>query len=257
MSWESKTDYCGLDNSTGDNAPSTILVKTSTPNNSGQYLEKHSSDGAYIAAGCKAFGERAAPSNTYTIAGTATISSPSGEGLVCLGKVTPINGKNYALQSISWTTGADAEPTLSATAAEVAGTTRNQFKVPQFSILPDHIAQIPSFQFAGEQNATPAFSLPTANNANAGCELLECGGEISCSVKTNDKNGAPKAHDVTNAHIVVNITIAQYGSAEPTVTPASGWNVSSPLTCDDPDSDFPTWSMSISRPLAKTLSAQS
>ena len=256
MSWESKDDYCGLDNSTGENAPSTILVKTSTLNNSGQYLEKHGRDGAFIAAGCKAFGARSAPSNTYVIAGDATISG-TGAAQVCLGKVTPINGKNFALQSIRWTTGADVEPTLSATAAEVAGATRNQFKVPQFSISPDHIAQIPSFQFAGEESATPAFSLSAADNANAGCELLECGGEISCSVKTNDKNGAPKAHDVTNAHIVVDITIAQYGSATPTVTPASGWNVSSPLTCDDPDSDFPTWSMSISRPLAKTLSAQS
>ena len=67
MSWESKTDYCGFDNSTGDNAPSTILVKTSTPNNSGQYLEKHSRDGAYIAAGCKAFGERAAPDESVRV----------------------------------------------------------------------------------------------------------------------------------------------------------------------------------------------
>ena len=246
MSWETKTDYCGLDNS-GDNNANTLLTKTSDPNTSGQYLEKHGSNGAFVAAGCKSFGVRSAPSNTYTIAGTATISSSTSTGLVCLGDVKTTGGKKYALQSISWTTGADAEPTLSAKAAEVAGSTRNTFKVPEFSISPDHIAQIPAFKFFGESTAVAAFSF-----SGEGCELLECGGEISCSVKTNDKNGDPKAHDVTNAHIVVNITIAQYGSATPTVTPASGWNVSSPLTSSDPDSDFPTWTMSLSRPLEKT-----
>lgn len=251
MSWESKPDYCGM---TGNDIP--LECKSATLNKSGQYLEKHGRTGAY--ATTKSFGVRAAPANTYTITGDLTISTKR------LGWVSAaIEGKKYALASISWSTGADAEPTLSASAAQVEDSATsgaaqvNKFEVPDFKISPDHVAQIPEFKWSGSNDFVAAFSLPTTNGANAGCELVECGGEISCSVKTNDKNGDPKWHDVTNGHIVVNITIAQYGEGVPTVTPGSGWVISSPLSSDDPDSDMPTWTMSLSRPLAKVIASRS
>ena len=251
MSWESKTDYCGL---TGEHVP--LSVKSANLNETGQYLEKHGRLGDYAAT--KPFGVRAAPQNTYTVEGEVTIEGAA------LGTVNEADDKRYALASISWSTGADEEPTLSATAAEVEeeGATTNTFAVPEFSISPDHVAQIPSFTFpasgSGTASSVAAFSLPTGTTQapkNVGCELLQCSGEISCSVKTNDKNGSPKAHDVTNGHIVLNITIGQYGEQAPEVAPGSGWDISSPLTCEDPDSDMPTWKMTLTHPLAKSMAS--
>ena len=246
MSWETKPDYCGM---TGNGIP--LECKDASLNKSGQYLEKHGRLGGYAAT--KPFGVRAAPSNAYTIKGALTISGKA------LGTVNSVGGLSYALESISWSTGADAEPTLSATAKQVktGAATRNTFAVPAFTISPNHVAQIPSFVWSSGASAVAAFAMPTNNGANADCELLECSGEISCSVKTNDFNGDPKTHDVTNGHIVINITIAQYGSTVPTVNAGSGWDVSSPLTSDEPDSDMPTWKMTLSRPLAKTIPSRS
>ena len=254
MSWEDKTDYCGLA------VEDVIIVKSATLNRSGQYIEKHNRLGAYVTD--KEFGVRVAPSNAYTIAAPHTFSG------LYLGLVDDVplpedseTTKPVALQSIRWTTGADAEPTLSATAAEVesGGATGSNFELPEFKISPDWIAQIPQFKFPAASGQTaqfkPAFTLSGSN-----CELTSVECEISCSVKTNDRNGAPKAHDVTNAHIVVKVTISQYGSAVPTLTAATddGWKVSSPLTCDDPDSDMPTWTAKLSHKLPeKSLTAPS
>lgn len=249
MSWESKTEYCGLA------VEDKILVKSCTLGKTGQYLEKLGRTGAYAAT--KAYGERSTPGNSYTIADDVTVSG------VALGTVTEVEGKSYALAGVTWSTGADQEPTLEGSSAQVedGAETRNTFPVPEFKLSPDQVAQIPEFKFTGENSFTPAFSLPTTVPAsgstaqNADCELTACGCEISCKVGTNDKNGYPYAHDVTTGRIVINITIGQYGAVVPTVTPAAGWKMSSPLTCDDPDSDMPTWTCSLSRPLAKTMAA--
>lgn len=236
MSWETKTDYCGIA------IANKLLVKSATLNRTGQYLEKHGQNGGY--AKTKAFGVRSAPSNTYTVAAEFELEN------VALGTVNTVDGKKYALESIRWTTGADQEPTVEATAAEVAsgGATRNTFAVPELALSPDQIAQI----------ALEAFTLPAGTEQapkNVGCELVSCGGEISCKVGTNDQNGIPKAHDVTNGHIVVNVTIAQYGEMEPELTPGTGWDISSPLTCSDPDSDMPEWTATLTKPLTKTMAS--
>lgn len=238
MSWESKTDYCGLA------VANKLLAKSANPNTTAQYLEKHGANGDYKAT--KVFGQRDAPANTYTIADDVTITGKA------LGTVTTVDTKKYALESIKWSTGSDQEPTFDAAAKEVAGATHNTFAIPEFSISPDQVAQIPSFKFpvsgGGQATSVAAFSISGTN-----CELTACGGEISCSVKTNDKNGLPQAHDVTNGHIVLNITIGQYGDTPPTITPGTGWDVSSPLNCDDPDSDTPTWTATLTHPLTKTM----
>ena len=86
-----------------------------------------------------------------------------------------------------------------------------------------------------------------------GCEDTQCNTEISCTVNPHKKNGVPKASDVHTGHIVVSVTIGQYGSTVPTVTPGSGWEMSGELTCDDPDSDTPTWTCQLTKPLEKEL----
>jgi len=238
MSWESKTDYCGLA------VANKLLAKSANHNTTAQYLEKLGADGSYKAT--KVFGQRDAPTNTYTVADDVTFTGKA------LGTVTTVNTKKYALEKLAWSTGADQEPTVDASAKEVAGATGNTFAIPEFSISPDQVAQIPSFKFpvsgGGTATSVPAFSI-----SGTSCELTACSGEISCKVGTNDKNGLPQAHDVTTGHIVLNITIGQYGDTPPTITPGTGWDVSSPLNCDDPDSDMPTWSATLTHPLTKTM----
>lgn len=246
MSWESKQDYCGC-------ADDTLPVKGANEGRQVQYLEKHGRLASYKAT--KVFGNRASPSNSYTVAGDVDITGKA------LGTVNAVETKKYALESIKWSTGADSEPTFDATAQQVADddATRNTFKIPDFKISPDHVAQIPEFKWEDDGDYVPAFSLPegTAQAAkNVGVELTKCDGEASCSVKTNDKNGAPQAHDVTNGHIVLQITLGQYGEQKPELTPGDGWDVSGALTCDDPDSDMPTWTATLSHPLEKTMAEE-
>ena len=258
MSWEAKTDYCGLaidtEGSNGQGANHSLPVKSANEGRQSQYLEKHGRLGDYKAT--KVFGNRASPSNSYTVAGEVTITGKA------LGTVSTVDTKKFALESVKWSTGADAEPTFEASAQQVAddGATRNTFVIPEFKVSPDHVAQIPAFKWASDGDFVPAFSLPEGTQQaakNVGVELTQVSGEISCSVKTNDKNGDPKAHDVTNGHIVLQLTLGQYGEQKPELTPADGWDVSAPLTCDDPDSDMPTWTATLTHPLEKTMAEQS
>lgn len=254
MSWEAKTDYCGLaidtEGSNGQGANHSLPVKSANEGRQSQYLEKHGRLGDYKAT--KVFGNRASPSNSYTVAGEVTITGKA------LGTVTTVDTKKFALASVKWSTGADAEPTFEASAQQVAddGATRNTFVIPEFKVSHDHVAQIPAFKWNSEGDFVPAFSLPEGTQQaakNVGVELTQVSGEISCSVKTNDKNGDPKAHDVTNGHIVVNVTLGQYGTNKPELTPGDGWDLSAALTCEDPDSDMPTWTCTLTHPLEKTM----
>ena len=232
MSWEEKKDFCAL--AIADK----LLVKSATRNRSGTYLEKHGRTGAYAAT--RLFGIRSTPANAYTVAADFSFT---GEQAKKLGAVTTVDGESFALESIKWSTGADQEPTVEASAVQVktGSKTRNTFAVPELSLSPDQIAQIPleAFTVSGD-----------------GCELTSCSGEISCKVGTNDRNGEPQAHDVTNGHVVINVTIAQYAETEPQITPGEGWRLSSPLSSTDPDSDMPEWTATLSKPLEKTMASE-
>ena len=228
MSWDAKKDYCGLADGTS------IKIKGSDEGRSGSYLEKTGEHGDIIAT--KAYGTaNASPSCDYTIAKEKSLA-------VTLGGVATVEGKKYALQSVSISTGSATEPTMSATAVQVEddATTDNCFKCPSFTLSPDEVAQ---FLFNG-------FTL-----SGDGCELTACNAEVSCTIGLSTINGDPVASDPHTGHIVLSVTIIQTGDKEPTVTPADGWDLSAPLTCSDPDSDLPTWTCSVAKPLVKTLAS--
>lgn len=227
MSWEAKQDYCGLA------VANKIICKASNENRAGQYLEKTGQHGAICAT--RLYGTKnASPSNEYAVADDATLA-------IVLGSVTTVDGKKYMLQSVSVSTGSATEPTLSATAVQVedGATTGNRFAVPSLSLSADDVAQI----------LFGAFTL-----AGAGCELTQCNAEIGCTVGLHTVNGDPVASDPHTAKVALSVTVLQTGDTPPTVTPADGWELSAPLTCSDPDSDLPTWTCSLSRPLEKTAS---
>lgn len=228
MSWETKTDYCGFA------ADGKLQIKSATMNRSGQYLEKLGQNAAIAAT--KAFGVNDSPSCDYTVVAAHTLTG------VKLGKIVTADGKKYALQSLKYECGAGSEPTFSASSREVESTatdaTCNHFDVPEFEISPEEVAEIlaSAFTLTGEM-----------------CELTKCSLEASCTVNVHTVNGVVVASDVHTGHIQVSVTIGQYGEALPVLTAASGWDISSPLTCTDPDSDLPEWTATLSKPLAKSV----
>lgn len=66
------------------------------------------------------------------------------------------------------------------------------------------------------------------------------------------KDGTALAHDVSQGKIECQISITQTGATEPTVTPGEAWYVSAPLTLDNPDSDYQTWSCTLAHNLARS-----
>ncbi len=237
MSWDKKEDYCGLA------VEDKLICKASNQNRGLQTLEKNGRLGQIAAT--RYFADVGAPSCDYTVASALEFKD------LRLGAVTAVDGRNYALQSISVKTSAGAEPTFSATSQQVEDTaakaTANTFAVPEFSLSPDEVAQFLFNAF------TLADDVEEGEAATATCELTECGAEISCTVGTSKVNGYPVASDVTGGKVVVSLTIGQYGTAKPKVSPADGWKLSSALTCSDPDSDMPTWTCALTKPLAKTM----
>lgn len=237
MSWDKKEDYCGLE------VEKKLICKASNQNRGLQTLEKNGRLGQIAAT--RYFADVGAPSCDYTVAAALELAA------LKLGAITVVDGRNYALQSISVKTSAGAEPTFSATSQQVEDAATkanaNTFDVPELSLSPDEIAQ---FLFGA---FTLADDVEEGEPATATCELTECGAEISCTVGTSKVNGYPVASDVTGGKIVVSLTIGQYGTVKPKVTPADGWKLSSALTCSDPDSDMPTWTCALSKPLVKTM----
>ena len=233
MSWNSKTDYCGLA------VEGKIILKSATQNRTGQYLEKPGSKSAICAT--KPFGAASAPSCDYAIKGSKSFAA----GDIKLGAVTTVDGTRYALASVRYECGADTEPTYTGTAQEIEATsdgTQRTFDVPAFSISPDEAAEI---------------IMSAAPLTGTGCELTRCTMEASAYIKLHTVNGVIVSSDVTAGHVVVSLEILQSGDTEPTVTAGSGWDISSPLTCTDPDADFPTWSCELTKPLAYTTVSNS
>ena len=233
MSWESKTDYCGLA------VANKLQIKAATMNRTGQYLEKLGKNAAIAAT--KAFGTADAPQCEYTVLASHTFE---GNAALKLGTITSQDGKKYALQSIHYENGSGVEPKFTGVSREVeSGATdanSNHFDVPSFTISPEEVAEI----------LMAAFTL-----TGASCELTKCALDASCVVNPHTVNGGIVASDVHSGHVQVQATIGQYGSTVPTVAAGTGWDISSPLTCTDPDADLPEWTVTLSKPLAKTVPA--
>lgn len=60
------------------------------------------------------------------------------------------------------------------------------------------------------------------------------------------------AHDVSEGKIECAATITQTGSTTPTVTAGTGWKITSPLACDNPDADYPSYSITLTKYLSRT-----
>ena len=226
MAFPSKTDYLGL-------ADTNLILRDCTEGLAAEVAEATDENGDVAAV--EVFGEKASPSVTYAVKGDV-------EKDLVLGAVTTIgestSAKYYVLTNVTVNTSAGGAPTVSASGEEVPGATPSAtFTVDDgLAVKKSAIAQIP----------LSAFTL-----SGTGCHLSSCNLAASVNFTDATKDGERLAWDCTNGRLVVTVGIVQTGSTEPTITAASGWEVTSPLTRTSPDSDFPTWSATLTKYLQR------
>lgn len=230
MSFKEKVDYFSL-----ADAGNLVLV-SAAEGRTAQVVEAQGQDGSVVAS--EVFGETRAPSCEYKL--KAAYSSAA--GALKLGGVSSVTSektpRKFALVSISISTGAGAEPTLSASGEQVedGATDGCVYGVPAFSLETKHHAQIlfGAFSVGGE-----------------GCHLTQADYGISAELAKATKDGECLAFDVTNGRIEASLTVKQCGANAPTITPGEGWKITAPLSETNPDSDYPTFAATLVKYLAK------
>ena len=226
MAFIAKPDYFGL----GSNAA--LTLKSSTENNGASVAEAQNEVGDVIAQ--EVFGEQASPSVTYELKADLALSG------VKLGSITTIDGKAYALTGFTCNTAPATVPEIQCSGEQVedGATTANSTTIalPALTLKKWHDAQI-----LGE-----AFTL-----GGQGCYLNGCNYSVSADLTKANVDGLCVAHDIQNGRIEVQVTIVQSGNVHPTLTAGQGWVITSPLSTDNPDEDYPTWTAT----LVKTLTS--
>lgn len=222
----SKTDWFGL-------SDTSLVCISDSDGKSSQTAEAQGQDGSVVAY--NVYGETVSPSNEYRIKGD--ISKADGD--IKLGAINVVDTLNICLNNISINTSAGSAPTFSASGEQVEVNSANncEYSIPAFSLSKKHHAQIlfNAFTFTGDVH------------------LQSAKYSITAEISKAEKDGDCLAHDVVNGKITVDITFIQTGPTEPVITAGTGWAITSALACENPDSDWPTWSATLTKYLAKDV----
>lgn len=230
MAFIQKEDYLGL-------SDDKLVCTASNDGASASVAEAKGQDGSVVAS--EVYGENLAPSCDYQLKGEWSRGSESpSPNPVKLGAVTTVGTKKICLSGLSISTSAGAAPTVSANGEQVAddATAACVYALPAFTLPKTHHAHI---------------LWDCATVGGAGCHLTAASYSASASVSKATKEGVVLTHDVVEGKIEAQLTIMQNGSAKPTVTPGEGWVVTGVLACSNPDADWPTWSCTLTKYLAK------
>jgi hypothetical protein len=228
MAFKLKKDCYSLG---GDGA---LVAVSTSEGKSASVVEAQGQDGSIVAS--EVFGETSAPTVDYQLKKALETTI---ENAIKLGKVTKLDNNSFVLSSFSITTGAGAVPTVSAGGEQVAGDSETlcTFDLPPFKLETKHHAQI----------LFGAFEL-----TGAGCHLTGANYNASCTVSKAMKEGACLAFDVVGGKIECQITVKACGDLDPVLVPGEGWKVTAPLTESNPDSEYPTYSGTLTRYLSKS-----
>ena len=226
MSFLAKVDKFGL-------ASASLEILTSDEGRAASVAEASNADGDIIAA--EVYGEIESPSCTYAVKADSTADIELG-GVTTVGTGTA--AKYYALTSVTIGTSAGSPPTVSASGEEVPSATPSSTYTVEDGLT---VSKLAIAQIYGG-----SFTL-----GGTGCHVTDCNATISCDFSAATKDGARLAWDISNGRIVVSVTINQTGSTAPTLTAGSGWEITSPLTQSNPDSNFPTWTATLTKYLTK------
>lgn len=226
MAFPSKVDYLGL-------SDSDLILRDCDEGRSAEVAEATDANGDVAAS--EVYGEKNSPSASYAVKADV-------EKDLVLGAVTTVTDggvtKYYALTQVQINTSAGSAPTVSASGEEVPSATASAtFTVENgLAVLKSAIAQRP----------LDAFAL-----SGTGCHLSSCNLTASANFTDSTKDGVRLSWDCTNGRLVVDVSIIQTGTTAPTITPGTGWVVTSPLSRNSPDSDFPTWSVTLTKYLTR------
>ena len=223
MAFSTPVDYVGL-------ADTALTLISSTENKTAQTKEAVNDRGDIVAR--EVFGEQKTPSSDYKLA--ANLSKT-----ITLGDLTTVGTDKVILKSISIKTSAGKAPELSANGITIqaAGTVSSTVDLGTVVCSVRHKAQI----------IDSAFTL-----SGTGADLNECTYTADCDVTTATKEGDVISHDVSGAKATVSATIVQSGSAVPVITAGTNWDITAPLTVSNPDSDYPSWTVTLVKSLEST-----
>jgi len=218
-----QTDYFGL-------ADTALVLISSTENRSAQNVETPNERGDIISR--DVFGESFAPSCEYKLQEDLSKA-------ISLGNVSTVGTEKVVLTKLSIKTGAGKEPQISASGESIqdAGTATSTVALGTVVCSVRHKAQI----------LGTAFTL-----SGTGCVLNECGIDYEAAITKTEKNGVVLVHDMSAGKATVQATILQTGSTKPSVTAAEGWDITSPLTESDPDSNVASWTVTLTKSFAGT-----
>lgn len=228
MAFLEKEDFCGLA-SEGVLECKSVTLGTSasvneTPNGKGEIIDEH------------VFGEINAPNCTYVIKSDWTANG------IRLGKVVAVDGKKYALGSITISTSI-GEPQISAAAVQVEDTAQEgggEWLIPEFVVTALHEVQ----------NILSCFTIVGDGNYEQSANYT-----ISANIAPHTKDGYPVGHSSSLGKIVCQLTLTQIGETAPTVTPGEGWTITAPLALVNNDSAEPSWTCTLTYPLTKSAAA--
>lgn len=236
MAFQAKQDYCGLTALT--NLGAAIAMRDDALNAATETYQPQGQDGSFVAL--EVFGEDAAPTNAYAL--KSDVAVPAGE--LKLNAVTTVDGKCYALESVEITTGAAAAVAISATAQRVengATTEANcTYPIETFALTTKHHAQI----------LFGAFTL-----SGDGCTLTACNATIGGSINKDKVAGNIIGSDINSGAITVTATILQTGETAPTITPAAGWTLTSPISPTNPETEYKNYEITLVKNLVKGSAA--
>lgn len=227
-----KTDYCGI----GDSA--NLQVASHSVSESNSVAEAHGPCGQIVAF--HEYGSQKSASNDYKVAGTKALT-------IQLGKTKSVgDGEFFALNNVSISTSAGGETTVSASAESVPSASTAYFEAAGWSVDTSFCAKLLGDFAEQADHEDNAYYLQSANYT------------FSCSINKAQKEGEDIAWDISDGKIEASFEVMQIGGslAEPsfpTIPEVGGaWCVSSPWSVSNPDSDYPTWSITFTKYLTKT-----
>jgi hypothetical protein len=214
-------DYFGLDGTP-------LKLKSSKEGKSAEMKEPPNARGDTIAR--TVFGEVSKPSCDFEV-----IASDDLE--LVLGTVHTVDSVVYILSGATITTkfGEPCAVAVSGESLQAGATVSSTITVGAIALSMLHKAVA----------LGTAFTL-----GGVGVELHECSAEITSKPSRATVNGETVSHDIAGGKIVIKATICQTESTKPTITAGEGFEITAPLTCDNPDADYPTWTVELTKDLA-------
>ena len=233
MAFNTVVDYFSL-------ADGTMLAcKASNDNASAQVVEAPPNDKGDIPAQ-EVLATLLSPGNDYEMLAAWARGAEVTPDPVQLGGLTAIDTKAFILTQLNINTSGGNPPAISASGVQVkdGAAEGDVYELPAFSVPFEHRALI----------LWSAFAV-----SGTGCYLTQANYAASVQPSRGTVNGSPVSHDVAQGRIVVNITISQIGDTEPTLTPGTGWKITSPLTKSKGDAQYPTWTAALTKLLTKKI----